>query len=154
MFGLRSKAHRECLDYTPEAEAIFRRIADDFGLEIIKKSNDPVELSMTIPKQPGLNANIWLCLQNLDELWIGIDDFVFSVFPFEKVVADFEVYVRGLLSAEFRIRRTVHIRTGATISARLEKLEGGKWKTASSYGRFSLPFQKTREELFFIREDA
>ena len=90
-------------DHAPEAEKLFRKVASEFNLKIEKRENDPVELAMALPKQHGLRSEIWLCLQNVDELWFTVEGITCSLFPFEKVKDEFEEYLRSLLNGEYRL---------------------------------------------------
>jgi predicted N-acyltransferase len=65
---------------TPDTEAIardvFAQIATRFpALRMIENHDDPVEISITIPVQPGLSHKVWLCLQNHDELHFAAGHF-------------------------------------------------------------------------------
>ena len=51
------------------ARGVFAEIAKRFpSLKMIENHDDPVEISITMPVQPGLSHEVWLCLQNRDEL--------------------------------------------------------------------------------------
>ena len=91
-------------DHCEEAESLFRNVADELGLKIEKKAGDPVELSMVIPKQEGLKFDVWLGLQNDDELWFCVGDaFTCSLFPFSKEKDKFTRYLKSTLSGKWRI---------------------------------------------------
>jgi hypothetical protein len=90
------------------AEALFRDIAGKFGLSIDLEEDEYVELSMLLPVQDGLQHQIWLCLQDQDEVWFVVDSFfTYSSFPFaeeEWVEQSFRTNLEGFLSGRFRIR--------------------------------------------------
>lgn len=135
-----SKAHKYGLDYTDEAERMYRRIASDLSLEVIKKSGDPVELSMIFPKQDRLRTDVWVCLQNLDELWFVTDGYTCSMFPFEEVKEDFESYLRKVLIGEFRIRKFIRRRDGTVFKSLLQQNMGNQWRTVTRYGNVTSVF--------------
>lgn len=130
-----SKAHKLGLDYSIEAEAMYRHIAEDLGLEIIKKPDDPVELSMEFPKQKDLRTSVWVCLQNLDELWFVIDGFTCSMFPFEKVKDEFAAQLRATLTGQYRIRKFVRRSDRKVFKSLLQQNISGKWVTVYRYGK-------------------
>jgi hypothetical protein len=54
---------------TPDTKAIargiFAEIANRFpSFNMVENPDDPVEISITMPVQPGLFHEVWLCLQN------------------------------------------------------------------------------------------
>ncbi|MEZ5920208.1 MAG: hypothetical protein R3C60_02540 [Parvularculaceae bacterium] len=130
-----SKAHRLGLDYSAEAEAMFRRIASDLGLEIVKEPSDPVELSMTIPQQENLSSPIWVCLQNLDELWFAADGFTYSRFPFEEVKDEFETVLRRFLLGECRVLKHVRQKDKKPFKFILQYHKNGNWQSMYEYNR-------------------
>ncbi|WP_375201126.1 hypothetical protein [Hyphococcus sp.] len=132
-FSSRQKAHKYGLDYTAEAEAMYRQIASDLGLEIAKEPDAPVELSMIFPKQEKLRSEVWVCLQNLDELWFVVDGYTCSMFPFEDVKEEFERCLRKALTGEYRIRKFVRRRDGKIFRAYLQQSIGDKWVNVSGY---------------------
>lgn len=143
-----SKAHKYGLDYTAEAEEMFRRVAADLDLEIIKLPDDPVELSMEFPKQRKLDWRIWVCLQNLDELWISVGGFTTSMFPFEDVKETFESMLREFLTKTYKVRRFKSRRTGKICqSLTYENTEKG-WRILSINGLKFLP-----DRFFDIEEE-
>lgn len=64
-----------------------------------------VELSVTIPVQPGIKQEVWLCLQNHDELHFSVGHFRLEWFPCTdpKRVSDYVEAVRGFIAGESRI---------------------------------------------------
>ena len=130
-----SKAHKYGLDYTAEAEAMYRRIASDLGLEITKESGAPVELSMIFPKQRNLRTEVWVCLQNRDELWFVFDGYTCTMFPFEDIKDEFENCLRKALAGEYRIRKFVRRRDGKVFKSLLQQNMGDHWRTVTRYGK-------------------
>ena len=116
-----TKAHKYGLDYTAEAEQMFRRIAADLDLEINRIPDDPVELSMEYPKQHKLDWRVWVCLQNLDELWISVGGFSTSMFPFEDVKEDFEVLLREFLTKNTKFEDSKTAKLESSMNRELTK---------------------------------
>jgi len=59
----------EMTDTEAIARSVFADIAERFPpLRMVENSGEPVEISITIPVQPGVSYKVWLCLQNHDEL--------------------------------------------------------------------------------------
>ena len=55
------------------ARGVFAKIAERFpSLKMIENHEDPVEISITMPVQAGLSHELWLCLQNYDELGFSV----------------------------------------------------------------------------------
>jgi predicted N-acyltransferase len=53
-----------------------RGIASRFpNLRMAEDQGKPVEISITLPVQPGLKQKVWLCLQNKDELHFQVGHF-------------------------------------------------------------------------------
>lgn len=44
-------------------------------LKTIENLDDPVEISLRLPQQPGLKYPVWLALQNEDELHFSVGHF-------------------------------------------------------------------------------
>ena len=72
------------VDYTADAEALFRDFARRHSFAIEKVDQPEVELLMRVPEQPGLSFELTLGLQNVDELNIGFEEFWSYFFPFEE----------------------------------------------------------------------
>ena len=143
-----TKAHKYGLDYTAEAEAMFRGIAADLDLEIVENSDDPVELSMEFPKQEKLGFRVWVCLQNLDELWIAAGGFSTSMFPFEEVKDTFEVMLRKFLTGTYKIRRYKSRNTGKIRQSQTYENTKKGWRLMSINGLKLLP-----DRFFDIEEE-
>lgn len=105
-------------------------------LKFVKNLDDPVELSVTIPVQPGLAHKIWLALQNDDELSFGVGSFQVEWFPCtdRSRVEGYIQAVCGFLSGKYRILE--HYRGSHCIKAQLQRpLDDGTWKTESTWSK-------------------
>ena len=112
--------------------------------------NDPVELSVTIPEQNGVKHEIWLCLQNGDELHFQVGKFWLSWFPCsdESVTRSYIDTVAGYISGKYRIYE--HYRGKRCVKSELQMLSNGSWDTvgtsSSSFG-LPIPWKKTYREI-------
>ena len=138
------------IDTEDIARGVFAEIAKRFSsLNMIENRGDPVEISITMPVQPGLSHKIWLCLQNRDELGLGVGHFYCEWFPCTKPEKA-EKYldaVTGFLSGEYRILE--HYRGKTCYRAKLQKPEGDRWRTIANWATIWIPlsFKKTVREL-------
>jgi hypothetical protein len=67
------------------ARNVFAEIAKRFpSLQMVEAHDDPVEISITMPVQPGLSHKVWLCLQNRDELGFSGRSLLHRVLPMHK----------------------------------------------------------------------
>ncbi|OPY88314.1 MAG: hypothetical protein A4E71_00525 [Smithella sp. PtaU1.Bin162] len=125
------------------AQDVFARIQKEFPHLSMRIHNDqPVELSMDIPKQEGLNFDIYLNLQNNDELHLMAGNFFWlEWFPCTKgeKVEEYLAAVLGLISGKYRICE--HYRGKKAVRAELQvQGKDGKWKTIGAWSKLSLPF--------------
>jgi hypothetical protein len=133
------------------ARGAFVVIARRFpSLLMVENHDDPVEISITMPVQPGLSHKIWLCLQNGDELGFSVDrHFYIEFFPCTKPdrVEKYLDAVTGFLSGRYRILE--HYRGTKCYWAQLQKPEGGGWHTIANWATIWIPlwFKKTVKEL-------
>jgi hypothetical protein len=123
----------------------------------IEKRDDPVEVSMKLPKQAGLSHDVWLCLQNGDELWFVVGDFfTCSMFPFPEMKDRFENYLRCTLIGEYRIVLKRRRETSPPVCSELQRPCPGGWETICHYGRdlgFSRLFGlRLTAEVLFLTE--
>lgn len=96
---------------TPAAELAVAReaiavIAGCFpSLRMIEEPEAPVALSIRLPVQPGLNHEVWLALQNNDELHFSVGHFWLAWFPCSNAlrVNEYVAAVTGFLSGEYRV---------------------------------------------------
>jgi hypothetical protein len=132
------------------ARGVFAEIAKRFpSLKMVENHGDPVEISITMPVQPGLSHKVWLCLQNGDELGIGVGHFYIEIFPctIPDRVEQYLDAVTGFLSGEYRIIE--HYRGSKCYRAKLQRPEGARWRTIANWATLwiPLPFSKTVKEL-------
>jgi hypothetical protein len=137
----------ECDDLstgTVDTEAIargaFAEIAKRYPcLRMVENHDDPVEISITMPTQPGLAHEVWLCLQNRDELGFSVGHFYCEWFPCTKPdrVKKYLDAVAGFLSGKYRILE--HYRGTKCSKAKLQKPEGDRWRTVASWATISIP---------------
>ena len=132
------------------ARNVFAEIAKRFpSLQMVENHEDPVEISITMPVQPGLSHKVWLCLQNGDELGFSAGNFYIEFFPCTKPdrVEKYLDAVSGFLSGKYRIIE--HYRGTRCYWARLQKPEDDRWRTVANWATLWLPFplKKTVKEL-------
>jgi|SRR5580704_1946900 hypothetical protein len=133
------------------AREVFAEIAKRFpSLQMVESHGEPVEISITMPVQPGLSYEIWLCLQNRDELGFKVDrHFYNEFFPCTKPdrVEAYLDAVTGFLSGKYRILE--HHRGTKCYWARLQKPENGGWRTIGNWATLWIPLwhMKTVKEL-------
>ena len=139
---------------TPDTEAIargvFAEIARRFpSLKMVENHDDPVEISITMPVQPGLSHKVWLCLQNGDELGFSASHFHVDWFPCTKSdrVEKYLDAVSGFLSGKYRLLE--HYRGTRCYKAVLQSPEGDRWRTISTWRTIWIPlsFSKTVKDL-------
>jgi hypothetical protein len=139
---------------TPNTEAIargaFAQIAKRFpSLKMVENHSEPVEISITMPVQPGLSHEVWLCLQNRDELGVRAGRFYCEWFPCTKSdrVEKYLDAVTGFLSGKYRILE--HYRRKYCYKAKLQKPEGDGWRSIATWRTIwvSFSFKKTVKEL-------
>ena len=132
------------------ARGVFAEIAKSFpSLKMVENHGEPVEISITMPVQPGLAHEVWLCLQNRDELGFSAGHFYIEVFPCTKSVR-VEKYldaVTGFLSGRYRILE--HYRGTRCYKAKLQRPEGDRWRTIATWATIWIPlsFRKTVKEV-------
>ena len=133
------------------ARSVFAEIAKRFpSLQMIENQDDPVEISITMPIQPGLSHKVWLCLQNGDELGFQAGHFYCEWFPCTKSnrVDGYLDAVIGFLSGKYRILE--HYKGTRCYRAQLQKPEGDSWLTVANWSRgiwIPLFFNKTVKQL-------
>lgn len=139
---------------TPDTEALARSVFAEIGrrfpsLSMVENHNDPVEISITMPVQSGLAYEVWLCLQNRDELGFSVGHFYIEFFPCTKPdrVERYIDAVNGFLSGEYRILE--HYKGTKCYRAQLQKPEGDHWRTIANWATIWIPpfFNKTLKEL-------
>jgi hypothetical protein len=141
----------ETRDTEAIARAAFAEIAQRFpSLQMVENQDDPAEISITMPVQPGLSQKLWLCLQNQDELGVSVGrHFYIEFFPCTKPdrVEKYLDAVTGFLSGRYRVLE--YYRGSTCYSAQLQKPEGDRWRTVANWATIWIPlwFKKTVKEL-------
>ncbi|HKF50973.1 MAG TPA: hypothetical protein VKB26_01565 [Candidatus Acidoferrales bacterium] len=112
------------------ALSTFEKIRAEFPrltmtLDLLPKN---VEIAMHIPVQTGLSFDVYLNLQNRDELHVVVSKFWMDWFPCtnQKKVDRYLEAVSGLLSGEFRI--VEHWRGRRIVLAQLQRPNGDAWE--------------------------
>jgi hypothetical protein len=127
-------------DTEPIARSVFAEIAKAFpSLKMVENQGEPVEISITMPIQTGLSHEVWLCLQNRDELGFSTGHFYCEWFPCTKPdrVEKYLDAVTGFLSGKYRILE--HYSGTKCYRAQLQKPEGGRWRTIASWATVWIP---------------
>ena len=119
------------------ARQLFIESAARHGLSIEWDETSPVELACSFPEQPGLDWNLWLCVQNFDELHIQHDLFTFSWFPADEqaTAAEFVNALDGLISGAFALKCSYSRRGRLPYKVDLEREAGGRWVQVYGYLR-------------------
>lgn len=129
------------------ARKAIAKIATRFpSLTMIEEPNVPVELSIRLPVQPGLNYEVWLALQNNDELHFSVGNFWLEWFPCTESsrVKEYISAVTGFLSSQYRVLE--HYRGKHCVKAELQAPSGGDWKTVGTWSNL-LSFLPLRSSL-------
>jgi len=139
---------------TADTEAIARRVFAEIAkrfplLNMVEERDAPVEISITMPIQPGLSHEVWLCLQNHDELGFSVGHFYIEFFPCTKQdrVEKYVDAVSGFLSGEYRILE--HYLGKKCYRAQLQKPDGVRWRAVANWATIFIPpsLKKTVKEL-------
>ncbi|SDU28439.1 hypothetical protein SAMN05444156_3063 [Verrucomicrobium sp. GAS474] len=144
------RSHRKTEDALGIAREAFSNIAARFpALEIVENRGEPVEISLTLPKQAGLKFDVRLALQNGDELHFSVGHLWMEWFPCtDAPVADSYVEaVTGFLSGEYRVLE--YWQGGTCAKAKLQKPRGEGWRTVATWGAgsFRLPWGRSLREI-------
>lgn len=127
------------------AVSTFERIRAAFPALAMNVDLHPkhVDLAMHIPAQSGLLFDVYLNLQNLDELHLEASALWSEWFPCtdpDRVDKYFRA-VSGLLSGQFRILE--HWRGNRPVKAKLQSPRHGGWKTIATWSvLLSAPWPK------------
>jgi hypothetical protein len=132
------------------AENSFKKIKDLFpNLAMTIDSNDKrVMISMIIPKQPGLDFEIYLNLQNKDELHICTDDIWCQFFPInsQDVLDSFNDAVQGLIEGRYRILQLC--KRNKVFKSALQKPSSNSWITIyNHFHKIILPWTRLDEKI-------
>jgi hypothetical protein len=140
------------IDYTAEAEALFRDFArrHSFAIETVDEPN--MELLMRIPQQPGLSFELTLGLQNKDEVNIGFEKFWSFFFPYEDARQLVSELLDAIVAGDCRL--ATHEQLGWVVKRELEQRSVGNWRTVyTAYSLFKIPFLRTTVS-YCYNEDA
>ncbi|UZJ43825.1 hypothetical protein OOT55_14330 [Marinimicrobium sp. C6131] len=113
------------------ARSIFETLKSEFPhlyMEI-EEAPEYTEIELTIPAQDGLDHEVALNLQNIDELHFNVDDFWGEWFPCtdSKIAEGFLQAVRGFLSGRYRV--VVYSRKGKSYKRLLQSPVEDSWNT-------------------------
>jgi hypothetical protein len=109
------------------------------NLRMVEEQNPNVEIAIVVPVQPGLKQQVWLCLQNGDELSLSVGHLHVEWFPCTssaRASAYFEA-VTGFLSGRYRILE--HYRNEKCFKAQLQAPGNGAWHTVATWQKVRLP---------------
>lgn len=131
------------------ALSCFERIQGEFPnlvMNLVHES-EGVEIEMNLPEQPGLLFDVYLDLQNDDELALVVANRLFmSWFPCTDgdVSERYVEAVCGVVSGAFRV---LEVYSGSRCLKRyLQKPQGAEWETITrSYYSLAFPFSRRRE---------
>jgi len=128
-----------------EVEKSFKTIQEVFpNLTMnIVYTHEQLDLSMDIPKQPGLDFNINVNLQNIDEIHISTKYIHCSFFSAKSqyIVDMFYQAVQGLINGNYRIVQ-FHKR-GKLYKSLLQCFKDNEWVTANTeFYKMSWPWTK------------
>lgn len=130
---------KECIEIANRAFDRIKSAFPNLNMEL-KHDHQHVDLFMDIKKQKGLDFDVNLNLQNLDELHLATDVLWVEWFPCthpEKVEEYYEA-VCGVLSGSYRILE--HYKGKKAIKAELQKPIKDGWQTIHTWGTVSWPF--------------
>ena len=105
----------------------------------IEESPQYVELAMNIRRQAGLDFDVYLILQNDDELHLQFEPFWGEWFPCTEParVSEYEAAVNGVLSGTYRAK--IFNRRGSPVKALLQAPSVKEWSTVFSWSKLHLP---------------
>lgn len=122
-------------DFTIEAEALFQRFAERYGLRYIVQLDAPIEVLWEFPAQPKLSLPLTLGLQNGDELNFGVSGFWSYFFPYQTVAEHFESILDAWVEGRARVGFT------GRWSRILQVRKGDTWETMYRAGGCIWPFR-------------
>jgi hypothetical protein len=123
------------------AENSFKRIreANPQLVMEVESSTKGIELEMNVRKQPGLDFDVLLDLQNRDELHLHITPFWGEWFSSTDPVRvkEYESAVNGMLSGLYRLK--VINRRGNAVKAILQAPSNSSWRSVFTWSKIHLP---------------
>ena len=130
-----------CIDTLAIAKDAITRILAAYPQMVVNVNTlAPVELSVDIPVQSGLNHAINLNLQNEGELQFNVGSFTLEWFPCSEhgKVEAFVNAVVGFISGRLRILE--HYRGSRCVMAELQEPCQTGWMTIGVYYKLHIPF--------------
>lgn len=119
----------------------------------IDENNPNVDINMDIPVQSGLDFDINLNLQNIDELHLSVGKLWMCWFPCTEVEnsRDFVQTISGLIKGRYRILET--IKRGKVVKAQLQYQQNGSWVSRSS-GLLTFSFPSLGSKSFKVVQNG
>lgn len=119
----------------------------------IDENNPNVDINMDIPVQSGLDFDINLNLQNIDELHLSVGKLWMCWFPCTEVEnsRDFVQTISGLIKGRYRILET--IKRGKVVKAQLQYQQNGSWVSRSS-GSLTFSFPSLGSKSFKVVQNG
>lgn len=136
-------------DFSVEAREAFVRLVERHGIEGSFYNEAPVEVLFEIPKQVGLDFDITLCLQNMDELWVWVADCSFCTFPYDMHGKYFIGLIDGLISGTNRIIKYHQGPWNWNYMSIFQEPDGPNWVYGLGEGSkiFKLPFLRISTQI-------
>lgn len=102
-------------------------------LSMVPEPDAPIELSISLPFQPGLSQQVWLGFQNNDELHFSVGHFWLEWFPCtnSSKVREYVDAVVGYLSGQYRVIE--HYSGRRCVKAELQAPAGTQWQTVGTW---------------------
>ena len=120
---------------------LFAGVAQRHNLNFEFEENDPVDVSCVYPAQQGLSFELWMNLQNGDEIWFGGDDWSFSRFPADDP-QNWDCIAKtldGIITANARVIRYTALGRGSPFWTSTQLLDDGIWQTVSTRVGIPIP---------------
>lgn len=132
------------------ASAAISAIACRFpSLQMIEEPEAPVEMSIRLPVQLGLNHEVRLAFQNNDELHFSVGHFWLEWGPCSQpsCANDYIAAVTGFLSGEYRV--VEHYLGKHCVKAELQSPSTSGWKTIGTWSTVLdlLPLRRSLREI-------
>ena len=119
------------------ARRSFVALAEAYHLKLEWDVNEQVELGAWLRRQPGLDWDLWLNLQNGDEIGIQHDFFYVEWFPADDPVAQsaFTATVEGLFSGAVRLKCSFGQDSSRPYRVEFQREAGDGWSTFYLYAK-------------------
>ena len=117
------------------ARHLFLAIADERELQLQWDETAPVELAAWLRRQPGLDWDLFLNLQNNDEIGIQHDYFYVEWFPADDPAQEekFVETLKGLLSGDVQLRCSFQPKMDRPYRVDFQREVHGAWSTFYYY---------------------